>query len=176
MQRVNVIGSGGAGKSTFARRLGALTGLEVIHLDALFWRAGWQQTPRPEWRELVGRLVARDAWIMDGNFDGSTLDIRLPAGDTVVYLDFPRPLCLYRVVKRRLKYRNTHRPDMAVGCREKVDLEFLRWIWQFPYESKPNIEDQLQKHVEGNEIVRLRTPREVEDFFVQFEANRLQSA
>ena len=174
MRRINIIGSGGAGKSTLARRLGALTGLEVLHLDALFWRAGWQETPRPEWRERVARLAARDAWIMDGNF-GATLDIRLAAGDTVVYLDFPRPLCLYRVIKRRLKYHNTHRPDMAAGCNEQVNLEFLRWIWRFPTESKPRIEENLQKHAAGKTIFRLHSPREVEEFFVKLEADRLQS-
>ncbi len=83
MRRVLVIGSGGAGKSTFARRLGDILQIDVIHLDTFYWRPGWVETPKPEWREIVLGLVQRESWIMDGNFSG-TLEQRLEACDTVI--------------------------------------------------------------------------------------------
>ena len=55
-----MIGCGGAGKSTLARRLGELTGLPVVHLDALYWRPGWVPTPDDEWRALQAEVVARE--------------------------------------------------------------------------------------------------------------------
>jgi adenylate kinase family enzyme len=82
MRRVLVIGSGGAGKSTFSVALGKRLELPVIHLDAHFWRPGWVETPKPEWRERVAQLAARDAWVMDGNYGGHVAPapggVRLP--------------------------------------------------------------------------------------------------
>jgi adenylate kinase family enzyme len=68
MQKVLVIGSGGAGKSTFARHLGKCLNIDVIHLDALYWHPGWVETPRAEWRKVINELLRRDAWIIDGNY------------------------------------------------------------------------------------------------------------
>jgi energy-coupling factor transporter ATP-binding protein EcfA2 len=67
-QRIMVIGSGGAGKSTFARQLAALTGLPVIHLDRHYWRPGWERTPTAEWNGIVQALAAGASWIIDGNY------------------------------------------------------------------------------------------------------------
>jgi adenylate kinase family enzyme len=83
MRRVLVIGISGAGKSTFSQALATKTGLPLIHLDKEFWRPGWVQTPRQEWRARVSELAARERWIMDGNYD-SSLDLRLPRADTVL--------------------------------------------------------------------------------------------
>lgn len=168
MKRVLVIGSGGAGKSTFARRLGAILGLEVIHLDVHFWRPGWTETPKPEWAARVERLVARDAWVMDGNF-GGTMPRRVEAADTVVFLDLPRTLCVWRALKRRLTYRGGERPDMARGCREKFDLEFLLWVWNYPKRSRPQVLELLGDKAKGKRVVRLHTRAEVEDFLREAE-------
>lgn len=93
MQRIALIGSPGAGKATLARCLGQALGLPVYHLDALYWKPGWEPTPRAEWRELQLRLVAGDRWLIDGNY-GGTMAIRLTAADTVICLDLPRWVCL----------------------------------------------------------------------------------
>lgn len=163
MRRVLVIGSGGAGKSTLAARLGALSGLPVVHLDALYWNAGWVATPPDEWARVVARLIEGDAWVMDGNY-GGTLDLRLAACDTVVFLDLPRLVCLWRVVRRWLRYRGRTRPDMASGCAEQIDAEFLRWIWTYPTQRRPGILARLATLTGGQRVVVLRSQREVEAF------------
>jgi adenylate kinase family enzyme len=163
MRRVLVIGSGGAGKSTFARLLGERTGLDVIHLDSVFWRPGWVETPAEEWRRTVEELLARDAWIMDGNF-GGTLDLRLAACDTAIFLDRSRWLCLWRVVRRLVRFHGRRRPDMGPGCTESVDWEFLRWIWRYPRDSRPQVLARLAAAGPGKAVVSLRSEREVETF------------
>jgi adenylate kinase family enzyme len=163
VRKILVIGSGGAGKSTFARRLGALTGLEVIHLDREYWRPGWVKTPKDEWRRKVEELVALSGWVMDGNYSG-TLDLRLAACDTVVFIDLPRALCLWRVVKRAATYRGKSRPDMAKGCPEKIDLEFVRWVWGYHSRSRPRVLALLEQHSRDKRIIRLRSRAEVEGF------------
>src|SRR5580765_7184882 len=94
MKRILVIGSGGAGKSTFAKRLGEILKIEVIHLDSLYWKPGWIEPPKPEWKKTIERLLTRDFWVMDGNYSG-TLDVRFEACDTVIFLDIARMICLW---------------------------------------------------------------------------------
>lgn len=163
MRRVLVIGSGGAGKSTFAAHMGERTGLPVIHLDALFWHAGWQETPREEWAARVDELLKGDAWIIDGNY-GGTLERRLAACDTVIWLDFPRTLCLWRIVKRRVIFRGRSRPDMAEGCRERLNWEFVRWVWTYPRVKRPSVLKRLGELREGQRFFVLRSPREARRF------------
>src|SRR6478672_8699445 len=68
MQKILIIGSSGAGKSTFAKQLGEITGIEVVHLDKVYWRPNWVEMPKDEWRKTVAHLLAGDTWIMDGNY------------------------------------------------------------------------------------------------------------
>jgi len=138
MQRVLVIGISGAGKSTFSRALANTTGLPLIHLDKEFWQPGWVQTPRQEWRERVAELAAGERWIMDGNYD-SSLDLRLPRADTVLWFDYPMLRCLRRAMWRAVTTYGRVRPDMAEGCAERIDLEFLRYIWTFNAKQRPRV-------------------------------------
>ncbi len=164
MKRVVVIGSGGAGKSTFARSLAEVTGLPLIHLDALYWQPGWQPTPRDVWRQRVEELVAQDEWIMDGNFQ-STFDLRLPRADTIFYLDYSRFLCLFRAIKRIWQWRGKTRSDMGPGCPEKVmDLQFARWIWNYPDAERPKVLKILKELDEGREIFIHNSPQETRAF------------
>jgi adenylate kinase family enzyme len=160
-QRIAVIGSGGSGKSTFARALGERLGLPVIHLDTLFWRPGWTEMPEADWRAVQEELVAADAWILDGNHE-STLDVRLRRADTVVMLDFGRWRCLWRVVKRWYHFRNRARPDRAVGCGERLDRAFLSWVWNYPVTSRGRAVELVGRHSPEAQFVRLKHPRDVQ--------------
>lgn len=164
MKKILVIGSSGAGKSTFARRLGEKTGLEVIHLDVLYWLPDWTEPPKDEWRKTVENALKGDEWIMDGNYSG-TLAMRIRASDTVIFLDFPRLLCVYRILKRVAFYHKTKRPDMAEGCNEQFDWEFTKWVWNFPTRTKPLVEALLKQFENEKTIIRLKSRKEVEDFF-----------
>lgn len=166
MKRILVIGSGGAGKSTFARRLGESLHLEVVHLDAHYWKPGWVEPPKGEWRARVEELLKRDAWVMDGNYSG-TLDLRLASCDTVVFLDLPRAVCLWRVLKRAVVYRHATRPDMAEGCPEQLNLEFIRWVWGYPKRSRPKVVRMLAENEREKRVVRLRSAAEVESFLAR---------
>lgn len=162
MKKILVIGSGGAGKSTFSRHLGEKLGIPVVHLDKLFWRPNWGRTPEDEWIEIVRRETARDEWIMDGNF-GGTREMRMQACDTVIFLDMPRWLCMYRILKRSFIYRRDTRPDMAEGCRERFDLEFMLWVWNYPRRSRKRVEAELERFRQ-KKVVILRSKLDVDQF------------
>ena len=171
MRRVLVVGPGGAGKSTLARRLGPLLGAPVVHLDAEYWRPGWAEPDADAWRDRVAALVARDAWVMDGNF-GGTLAARVRRADTVVFLDVHPLRCLARVVRRRWTYRGRPRPDMAEGCAEKLDLEFVRWVLTYRWRARPRVRRLLAEAGPALRVVVLRTPREVAAWLGRVEARR----
>lgn len=168
MKRIAIIGCAGAGKSTVARELGRRLGIEVIHLDRLFWKPGWVETPRPLWREQVAELVERPTWIIDGNY-GSTMDIKLPAADTIVFLDLAPGLCLWRVLKRTLSGQS--RPDLSDGCPERLwspgFAEFLMWIVRFRRRTRPRILEQLRFYGDGKRVVLLRTAGDIRRFVEQ---------
>lgn len=163
MKKIAVIGSGGAGKSTFSRQLGSMLDLPVYHLDALLWKPGWVATTKAEQRRIQQQLVANEKWIIDGNY-GGTLDIRLNAADTIIYLDIPRIICLYRVFKRMIQYRNRTRPDMAAGCHERFDLGFLKWVWDYPKTKRPSILEKLEERSKEKTVIILSSRKEVEQF------------
>lgn len=161
LRKVLVIGPGGAGKSTLARRIAEVTGLPMIHLDALYWHPGWRPTPNEEWDRVINELCAREAWVMDGNY-GRTLAVRLAACDTVIFLDTPRWRCLWRIVRRRLRYAGRSRPDLAPGCPDRLTWEFVRWVWTYPSRRRPAILAQLSTLSHHKRVFVLRGDRDAE--------------
>lgn len=140
MQRVAVLGSGGAGKTTVALELGKRTGLPVVHLDPLYWAPGWVQRTPEEFGLALEAAVAGERWILDGNvLWGDADDPRFRRADTVVFLDLPRLTCITRAAARRLRDRGRRRPDLPEGCREEFELSFFRWMWGYPKQVRPRV-------------------------------------
>ena len=162
MQRIAIIGCSG-GKSTLAKTLAQKLNLPVIHLDAYYWQPGWQQSNRHKWQKINRELIKSDRWIIDGNY-GSTMDLRLAAADTIVWLDFNRYLCLWRILTRYWQYYGKTRPDMAIGCSERLSWEFLQYVWKFPKLHRPKILNKLSKYEASKQIIVLQTPHQATVF------------
>ena len=127
--KIAIIGYSGSGKSTLARQLGAYYHAPVIHLDALYWKPGWQHCSRAELAAQTEDILDHQtSWVIDGNYSAAAYERRMREADQILYLDFPRYLCLFRALKRRVCYHGKTRPDMAEGCAEKFDWEFFRWL------------------------------------------------
>lgn len=165
MERIVIIGCGGAGKSTLARQLGEKTGIPVIHLDKIFWKPGWVSLEKEEFHRILREEMAKEAWIMDGNFN-RTMPERLAQCDTAVYLDFGRIACLLGVAKRIVTTYGKVRPDMGEGCPERIDGEFLRWVWNY---NKNNRERNYRLLKEANhaEVIILKNRRAVKKFLAR---------
>lgn len=163
MQRIMVVGSPGAGKSTFARTLADKLDLPLIHLDAEYWRSGWVEPPPAEWQAKLETLIAHESWVIDGNY-GSSMDRRLARADTAIWLDYPTRVSLARAIGRVWRHRGRTRPDMAEGCVERFDLSFLRYIASFRRMKRPAIVRRLKAFT--GTVVQLRTPAEAERWLV----------
>ena len=162
MERIMIIGCGGAGKSTLARQLGEKLNLPVVHLDKLFWKPGWEQITREEFDKLHREALVGEKWILDGNFD-RTMGERIQRCDTVIYLDFNRFVCMMGVIKRILTSYGTVRPDMGEGCPERIDWEFLQGVWNFN-KNKREKTYRLLNETEGIEKIVLKNRRAVKRF------------
>ncbi len=158
MHRVLVIGPCGAGKSTAAVELGRVLGLPVHHLDQLHWREGWVEGAREELLAALAPIVAGERWLIDGNY-GGTMTERLERADTVVYLDYPTWLCLWRALGRVRRYRGRSRPDMTPGCPERFDLAFFWYIATFRHGPRRRTEGRLRGH--EAKVIRFRRPAEL---------------
>lgn len=165
MNRIIVLGSSGSGKSTLARRVGELLDMKVIHLDSYYWQPNWVATPETEWIKKVETLLKGDRWVMDGNYL-SSLELRLRYADAMIFIDQSRWMCLWRCIQRLAMYRGRNRPELADGCNEKMDLAFFKWIWNYPRDVKPIIENLAAKHAD-KQVIRLRDSYEMAQFLTQ---------
>jgi adenylate kinase family enzyme len=139
MQRVLVMGSCGSGKSTFARRLSAITGIPVVSLDALFWKPGWVEPDKAEFRERLADAARQPRWIMDGNYTSYLVELRRDVCDAVIWFDLPRATCMLGIMTRITKSYGRVRPEMAEGCPEKIDFAFFRYVWTFREQQTPKL-------------------------------------
>ncbi|GAK08100.1 topology modulation protein [Geomicrobium sp. JCM 19038] len=168
MNRVMVMGvSAGVGKSTFAKELGKRMQIPVHHLDAYYWKPGWEEVSYEEFLARQHELIACNKWwIIEGNYT-QTYTIRAKNADTIIYLELPLYVCLYRVIKRRLFYHGRTRPDMGEGCKEKLDMEFLRFICSTYYPRKKKMKDRFVAFQEGNpsnKVIVLKSRKEIRSY------------
>jgi adenylate kinase family enzyme len=137
MKRIMIVGSSGAGKSCFARELQIITKLPLYHLDQMFWKPGWIESDQIDFRDRVKVLVAKDEWLIDGNY-GNTISIRAERADVIIFLDYPRWLCVWRALKRFVIgwLWQGNRSDVPRSCRERMTWSFFLWIWTYPYRGR----------------------------------------
>ena len=167
MERILIIGCGGAGKSTLARQLGGKLNLPVVHLDKLFWHSGWVESTPEEIDAKIHAEMAKPQWIMDGNYN-RTLPERVKHCDTIIYLDFSRFACLRGVLKRIITTYGTVRPDMGEGCPERIDLDFLKWVWSYNTDKRER-NYKLLNETEHAQTIVLKNRRMVKRFLQSLE-------
>ncbi len=165
MNKILILGPCGAGKSTFSQKLSHILNIPVLHLDKLFWKPGWVMTDPSQWNSLLKKKLKKNTWIMDGNY-GDTLDIRLPEADTVIFLNFSRYLCVWRVIKRIITSYGRTRPDMGEGCTERWDWGFIKYVWNFPKHEKPRVFTKLKKHQDDINILTFNSPSALNKFLL----------
>ncbi|WP_416825450.1 topology modulation protein [Ectobacillus polymachus] len=164
--RIMVIGvSAGVGKSTFARKLGEALHIRVYHLDALYWKPGWVEASTVEFSTAQQEIVNQLQWIMEGNYS-KTFEIRVEHADTIIYLELPLYICLYRVIKRWITNIGKTRPDMGEGCKEKIDRDFIKFIYTTYSPRKKRMEERMQlfQMLGSKKVIMLKSKREINSY------------
>lgn len=174
MKRIMIVGGAGAGKSTFARTLGAQTGVQVHHLDQIFWKPDWQRRAVQETRRMVDALEAQDCWIIEGGIAQSYAN-RLARADVLIWLDLPIGIRLWRLVRRILKHRRYSRPDLPSGCDEPLTwarVSFLFAVWRERAEAREEIADVVRADKSGTVIHRIVTRAQAKAVMEQLAVDR----
>jgi adenylate kinase family enzyme len=154
VRRVAVLGCEGSGKTVLARDLASRLGLPIVHADFLRYDAG-EPVPEELWQARHEAAIAADEWVFDG-MKLAFLDRRLERADTAIFLDLPRRACLAGVLRRRRRYRG--RIEAEAGVADRIDLEFLRWIWRFRRDYRPRVLAALERHAATTQVVVLPPP------------------
>lgn len=169
MQRVSIVGCSGSGKTHLARALSRRIGAEHLELDAFYHQAGWVPTPRDELRANVSERLRTERWVADGNYRDFVQDLVWERADTVVWLDLPRALTAWRVLRRSV-LRGALRKELWNGNRERLrsllgrepDQNIVLWAWtkhpQYRQQYLAAMRSPKWSHLR---FVRLATPRAV---------------
>ena len=147
MKKVIVIGCPGSGKSTVSRALHNKTGIPLYHLDMMYWNADRTTVENSVFLERLSAVLEKDEWIIDGNYS-STMELRMVACDTVIFLDYPLEICLDGIKERRGKPRS----DMP-WIETEEDAEFIEFIKSYNEQQKPKVLELLEKYSDKNIVI-----------------------
>ena len=161
MKKIIIIGSPGAGKSVFAKKLNKITQIPIYHLDMLFFKKDGTHISRKKLKKELRNIFKENEWIIDGNYQ-KTLEFRLQECDTVFLLDFSTDICLAGVENRIGKERDD------LPWVEKDDQEFKNYIINFSKEKLPQIYKLLKKYRRKKNIFIFKTREDADDFIKVF--------
>ena len=167
--KIAIIGYSGSGKSTLARKLGQHYGAEVLHFDAVHFLPGWQVRPEEEKREITARFLdTHEDWVIEGNYSKLYFERRMQEADKIIVLLFNRFACLLRVLRRYRTYRGQTRPDMGAGCKEKLDAEFVKWVFLEGRSKKARSRNQTVIRQYREKVTVIRNQRQLNRFVASF--------
>ena len=171
MRRVSVVGTSGAGKSTFAAALAGLLGVSWVELDSVYHQADWTPLPAEEFRRRVAAMASGPCWVIDGNYS-TVRDLVWARADTVIWLDLPKHTVMRRIIWRTLR-RIAGRVELWNGNRERwrnfftldVQESVIAWAWHTHGSRRQRYAASLAEPAASHlRVVRLRSPRAVRRF------------
>lgn len=164
--KIEIMGYSGSGKSTLCRKLAELYQVPAMHIDSVHFLSNWEVRPEEEKQNIVTTFLNSnsDGWIIDGNYTKLSYKRRVEEADVVIQLLFGRLNCLFRCFKRFHTYKGKSRPDMAAGCNEKMDWEFIKWIlWEGRSRKAQDRYKQIQKQY-PDKVVVIRNQKQLNEY------------
>jgi len=173
--KILILGCSGSGKSTLTRELEQLLKIPILHLDRIWHTTNYDDEAQKFLRKTqIDFMTENESFIVDGNYT-SSMDIRMPHANFIIWFRIPRYLCLYRVISRSIKQKLKleTRSDMADEFQEKFDREyikFLKFIWHFEKNHTPKIEELLKQRKPNCQVVLVRNKKDKTQLLKEFKA------
>lgn len=158
--RIMVIGCPGAGKSTLSAQIAQIRNIPLVHLDSIQWIDDNTTAPQATFDAKLKEEIQKKEWIMDGNY-ARTLALRMECADMVIWLDFPRSICCYRILKRYVKNKRKKNPH---GNPDRLDFSFLRFVWNYKKENDSQIKSLKIKYQEQLHFIHIHSGQELKEF------------
>ncbi|GAB5388924.1 MAG: ATPase AAA [Alphaproteobacteria bacterium] len=158
-----IIGNAGGGKSTLACALSKAHDLPLTELDTLIWKPGWTPVSEAEFRPRHEQAMAGARWVIDGYGPWWSVLDRLQAADTIILIDLPFPIHMWRVLKRQAAslFSSTH--DGPAGCpRWRVTFKLLPMMWKLHRTSRPKLLEAIEQQRGHARIIKLTTPDQLD--------------
>ncbi len=171
--KIAIVGYSGSGKSTLARELAKIYQTDILHFDTVHFLPNWKIRDKEEKKRITKDFLdTHNSWIIDGNYSKLFYERRMAEADVIILLLFNRFLCLHRAYCRYLRYKNTTRPDMAKGCKEKFDLEFVKWIlWEGrTKQAKDRYKGLISQY--GEKVIVIKNQKQL-DKYIQSVSNQV---
>ena len=177
MRRIIITGMAGSGKSTLACQMAAVLDIEVFHMDSIIWQADWAKRSLLEWTGHLKEIVQKESWIIEGKGKLDTrkiaYDIQFPMADTIIFLDFNKYLCLWRICKRTLQCFGKHKVELSPEYPERFrgSLALLKRVWKNFQQERLAILEELEQYAnrDGKKIISIENPSQVKSFLEQLE-------
>ena len=177
--RINVIGTSGSGKSTFAKALAQKLAVPYVEMDALYWKPNWGESSDAELFAKLEQALARPAWVLDGNYK-RTQPIKWRTVETIIWVDYSFARTLFQAVKRAVQRLRSGKEIWAgPGNRETFRKSFLSrdsiilWTLKTWRQNRrrylADMQDPQYRHIR---FVRVRNPRQAEALLRELEAQR----
>jgi len=161
MERVAIVGCGGSGKSYVARELGRLLNLPVTHMDAIYFDNQWNPLPMERFEAVQRELVVAPRWVIDGNYN-STVQVRLEAADTVVFMDLATHVCLWGILSRQLRHGSGQNDQN--GVYNRITCDVLRYVLGYRRRMRPRVLAKIDQHASGARVIALTNRRQTRRF------------
>lgn len=161
-KRIIILGAGGSGKTTLAKKLSKITNIETYHLDKAYWLPNWEKPKTEDFTQKITDIASRETWITDGNYI-DTLPIRLARADLIIMLDINPQTCVRRIFFRTLKSHFIKRDDLDTFCFEHFNdhyKSFCKWVKDFRKEYYPKLIALCEKYP-NIELITLHKQKEI---------------
>lgn len=159
MKRVAIIGNAGGGKSTLARKLSRLHQLPYHSVDQIQWRPGWVAAPEEEVGRALNELTGGECWVIDGWGPWHSLERRLAAADTIIFIDLPLWVHFWLAAERQIAAaRGMDRVDRIEGCDQlEITKRLFEAIWHIEQSLKPRLLDLIRRMQDGRDYRHITT-------------------
>lgn len=159
--KIVVVGVSASGKSMFARKLKAHTGLPITHMDSIWWKPGWTEVEEQEASARIKNIGSNDSWIIEGYIPESARVFLFERADTIFYLNYSRVVSSWRYIKRWWRHRKNPRPELE-GSPEKFSFKFLRLVWNKG--EAISLNKDLSEIKDRSKIITLYSPAKAAEF------------